>query len=556
MEPSRPLCSLRPPRSAPTLVLRTLALGLIVAVAGTAPARAQGFVYTLSDEGRLWINALFVEDLPGNSNEVGQNGGDFDKVWAEFAIDGTDRHIVRHDGRLYANGAKVKDLNDGSGAWRAVTVLDGSVYVLRSTGRLVRDQVHEHSFNDGDHSFVDMATDGVDIFALRSDGRVFRGWEQTNPPILRYRGSPDSTGEGDSTKKTWRKLRFDPVTGDLYAMRNDGRIAAADPDLVPDGETQEATVVAILPFGDEATSEKRYWDFEFFDDGVWLAVRGNGQVYRADDLVTPLVDLPGDSDESSKIYRNLLTVGTSTEGSFFTLRRDGSLFRDTGEEALIDFPEKGYRQLGFSLEQPDLGAAYNRRPVLTRYVTTVVTGDMLVQPVIATDVETASADLVVTVDETTLPPGAVWDDVARTITWRAVGPKGKYKVKVTVEDGQTKIVKSKITIKVVEPDTNLTKNLKPVVAKINKAVGLQGLPIVLPIFASDRDGDELTLTVDETKYPYTAGASFDTETNTFLWDSPVADDLGKVKLTFQVTDGTVTVKRKVTLDIKASLLSF
>ena len=49
--------------------------------------------------------------------------------------------------------------------------------------------------------------------------------------------------------------------------------------------------------------------------------------------------------------------------------------------------------------------------------------------------------------------------------------------------------------------------------------------------------------------------TFDGVTNTFHWD-PQISDVGKTKLKFFVDDGTVSKTVKVTLNVKASLLTF
>jgi hypothetical protein len=176
-------------------------------------------------------------------------------------------------------------------------------------------------------------------------------------------------------------------------------------------------------------------------------------------------------------------------------------------------------------------------------------------PILATDTDLASESLVVTVDETTLPEGAVFDDVARTITWDAP-VLGSYKIKVEVSDGVGNPVKVTYSIKVKDPDTNVDKNLAPRVSKIKNVQGLVGIELALPILATDPDGDPITITVDDTAEPFTLGATFDAKTNVFTWTDPALANIGTYKVKFNVSDGTKTVTLTVQIKIKSSLLGF
>ena len=103
---------------------------------------------------------------------------------------------------------------------------------------------------------------------------------------------------------------------------------------------------------------------------------------------------------------------------------------------------------------------------------------------------------------------------------------------------------------------NDTKNLAPRVSKIKNVQGLVGIPLVLPILATDPDGDTITMSVDDTAEPFTLGATFDAVTNVFTWTDPTLADIGTYKVKFNVSDGTKTVVLTVQIKIKSSLLGF
>jgi hypothetical protein len=190
---------------------------------------------------------------------------------------------------------------------------------------------------------------------------------------------------------------------------------------------------------------------------------------------------------------------------------------------------------------------------VTRTKATALEGESLSLSVLATDIEKTEAELTFTPDVETIPVGASWDAVTRTLNWPNPGPVGKYTFKLLVGDGQTKPVPSKNNIVVKPLDANELKNLKPIAGKVKKAQALVGTPLSLPILATDLDGDRLVLSVDESKPPFTLGATFDPETRLFEW-TPSLKGLGKHKVVFFVSDGIVTRKLSVKLRVISSLL--
>jgi hypothetical protein len=279
-------------------------------------------------------------------------------------------------------------------------------------------------------------------------------------------------------------------------------------------------------------------------------------VFREPNTLNPLIEL----NDNGEVFRELLALPASkgagtTDTSFLALREDGALFRETDVATIGDLPKAGYGDMALSLSPPDLTNIKNALPVVTKYTVLAVSGTPISFPILATDTDLAADQLVVTVDEATLPPGAAFDDVARTISW-AAPVKGTFKIKAQVEDGVGNPVKQTFQVKVKDPDANTEKNIVPKIGKIENVQGLVGIPLVLPILASDQDGDPLTITVDETAPPFTLGAVFDEGTNTFTWEDPALKDIGTYKVKFSGSDGTKTETSTVSIKIVSSLLTF
>jgi len=196
--------------------------------------------------------------------------------------------------------------------------------------------------------------------------------------------------------------------------------------------------------------------------------------------------------------------------------------------------------------------------VTTRYVVAAVAGEEVTFPVLATDVDLDAADLVVTEDpdRTKLPDDAVydWDAGTRTFTWSAPGPKGGHTFAVIVDDGVNKPRSERFKIKVSDPDAKPEKNKPPTFSRVKKVQALVNVELSLPVLATDRDGDGLTLSADTDGEPFlTGGATFDPGTGVFTW-TPSFDDLGKHKVIFFASDGEKTRKLKVRIDVVSSLL--
>ncbi len=553
----------RSPRSAarPLAPRRPALAAALLAVAALAPLPAasaqQAFVYGLTDDGTLTANATVLEKLPG---KVTADPATFGRIWWKVLVDGSDRWVLRLDGRVQKNGELLHELDYTTvfdGSWVDLDLIDDELWAMRNDGALARDGLVVVNLPAGDFFFQESVVRGPDIYTLRSDGAVYRNLELT--PAFQFEGGPGPiTGadDGEDGDTIWRALAVDPVDGTLHALRNDGKIAVGDPD--GEGDPPSGTLVADLPFDDMLNTESQaavlaaiYHELEFLDDGTWRALNGEGEIYEEGSHVTPVVDLPGGPfNGGSQLYIDMLGGAT-----FLTLRADGRLYVGTDEDPIVNLPKDDYRSLASSASPPDLTNFKNSRPVVTKTKAVLLEGDTGVSiPVLAADIEKTEDDLVFTVDPETVPAGATWNPTTRTLDWPDPGPAGKYSLKVTVDDGETMPVVSKNRI-VVKPLHDKPKNSKPQVGKVKKARALVGVPFVLPLVVTDLDGDMVTISVDETKPPFTLGATFDPMTNTFTW-TPTLEHLGKHKVKFVATDGIKARKAAVKLDVVSSLLGF
>ena len=524
--------------------LLTALLGALAA----SPSSGQAFVYALTTQGRVNVNAVEIENLPGGKNVTSSAVGVLDGAWTSLAIDGPDWWGLRDDGQVNKNGVKVHDLG-GEAGWRDILLMGGELWALRDDGRVSIDGMEATNFSDGDFEFNRFISDGTTVWTLRTDGRVHPDLDEA---LFRFNGPND---DGENTRRSWVAMAVSPADGMLYGLRRDGHLQVFDPDSVREGGLPDATAVVALPFPDGGDFDfgDQYQDLAFLEDGSWLALRLNGQIYTEGAPFTELVNLPGNPDDPAddETYVDILTVGMD----FLTLREDGKLYTNIDTTPLFELPKKSYKELTTGDELPDLSEVKTQKPVVMNYSVKGVTGEALMLPVIVSDIDTPEEDITVTADLTTVPDGATWDAMTRVLSWPAMGPAGKYSFKVTADDGANKIVNRTYKITVKDPDTNETKNTKPLTPKIKKAEPLDNELFELPILAYDRDGDELTISVDESVYPFTAGADFDPMTNVFTW-TPMIADVGKTTVKFTVNDGTVSKTFKVKLNVKASLLTF
>jgi hypothetical protein len=509
-------------------------------------------LYSLNEKGRLSLNATLLDSLPGSK-------------WVSLLVVGSDRYALKENGLVYKNGIKLykldcdddtnKDVDEGD--WLALVEVDGAIWALSRRGYLAKDGVCVTQLEEGDFQFEDLASGTSGTWSLRTDGAVFR--DTTFQKTFAFLAGPglDDAEEGEAEDTSWKSAAVGP-DDKVYALRADGKIVRGD--LLAEGEPiSNGTLIASLVFGNTASAATLYADLVFTENGNWNVVRGNGNVFIQPNTLSPAIELNGTPNNGSgQRYVELLPLPSgenTTDMSFIALRRDGKLYRETDEAAVAQLAKSNYGCLELSLDAPDLTNFKNALPVVTTYSIKAITGTAFSFPILATDTDRLEADLIVTLDPETLPAGADYDSKSRTVSW-ASPVKGKYKIKVEVDDGVGKPVKKTFSVQVKDPSTNPDKNAKPRGSKIKNVQGLVGMELRLPIHASDPDGDDLMISVDQSKEPFTRGASFDQKTNTFIWADPELSDIGTYKLQFKVFDGTKTITIKVTVKIVGSILGF
>jgi hypothetical protein len=540
---------------------RTSALAPLVAIALMACLASDvlaqsASLYGLNDKGQLTVNATVLDSLNGSK-------------WVDLVVMGSDRYALRDDGRVDMNGLKIykiecedgngNDVNEG--LWVALAWRDGSLWALSARGYLAKDGVCAAKFDQGDFLFTDLfagdTAGSVNTWSLRSDGAAYVN--TIAGVIFQFEGNPGldpKLGEGEASDTMWMSGAV-KKNGNIFAMRRDGTVVVGT-FLGGGGTPFSGTIAAELPFGNTANTATLYADLVFRTDDKWIAIRGNGKTYSQDNTLTAFIEFNGNSS-GNQIYVDLLALpvimGTTTDMSFFALRKDGKLYRETGVAAVAQLPKSGYGKLAVSMLPPDLTNAKNALPAVTTYGPQAVTGTPFSVPILATDTDKLSEDLIVTVTMETLPKGATYDPMTRMISWDSP-VKGKAKIKIEVDDGVGKPVKKTFKVNVRDPPSNPDKNVKPRSSKIKGTQALVGFEIRIPIQASDQNGDDLTYSVDETQEPFTLGATFDAKTATFIWSDPELAHIGSYTMQFMISDGIATVKRKVKVNLVSSFLGF
>ncbi len=516
-----------------------------------AAQETTSYVYSLNQHGKVSVNGVRIESLPG-SFDVHDDGDDGDAIedgderWWDMAVLGSDRFMLRRDGRVQKNGKKLVKLPKSTGdPWVSIIVTDnGSFYALRKDGPLWRDGLRLLDRHAGDLDYVDLATDGVSVFTLKTDGKIYR--DEDTAPLLHFMGP----GEEGTVGNQWRILQFHP-DGRLFGLRRDGIVVSADVPATVVDDPPNGSMEANLP-EDASNKDEYYRGFSFDADGTWYAVRRDGRLYSSLSSDSALVNLPGSgSSDGDRGYVDCLV----TDGRVLSLRGDGRLYVDTGPKAVVNLVKDRYRRLVVSDAPPILSKKANKRPVVTTYRVKANVGDALSIPVIVTDVDQPSDELVLTPDVDTLPAGAVWDAETRRIEWPDAGPAGHYTVVVRADDGVNKPAVGRFRIRVEETDTSPV-NRKPSGAKIRRARAFIGIDLELPILVHDRDGDALIVSVDTSKGPLPPGASFDPQTRVLRWAAPGVEEAGRHRFTFLIDDGTSVGRLRVKLRVVGSLLAF
>ena len=539
-----------------------LALAALLVLFAAPAARAQ-FVYGLTIDGKLALNGTVLDKLPS-----GYSSGSATKTeerWWALDVVGPNRWALRLDGRLFKNGKKLFDLPFSSFAflpfWVALDAVGEDVHTLSQAGLRAKNGVAVVNYAETDQankawpfSAILAPPDGLPtngaVLALRSDGAVFAG-TGVDLPALKFTAGAGPFGalDGESDFTAWVDLALDPLTGDVVALRADGKLYAAGLDFQdPDGMS-----IASLPIAPSPTNAGRYTKLGFAGDGSTRVLRRDGAVFDLGfSLLVPLMVYPGDGISDGELFLSFTFLGDDQ----YAVRSDGRVYRnDVVDKTFFKLPGSDYRVLAISEDLPDLTSFKNPQPKVARYAIKTVEGHAVTAPVLATDIELLPQQLDVSPNGD-LPEGVSLDEVPvvgggalHELSVASAGPVGKTVTKLFVTDGVTKPVKVAYPVVVKALDTDPLKNRKPLVSKLKLVQALVGFETVIPILADDEDEDPLTYTVNEAKYPFTAGATFGLEDGqpVFRW-TPAFEDLGKTSFQVTVSDGIA--KRKLTVKLK------
>jgi hypothetical protein len=546
--------------------LRPLALLLVLA----ASSAAQPYFYALNTSGKLTVNGTVLDKLPTDFDP--ETGQFFTQVWFGLDVEGSDRHALRYDGRLHTNGKKAAEFLMGLDGttiygWRTLDATPNAVHLLREDGLLVTGDVSVVTYPRGGFKFTKLVVQSVSdvdtVFALRWDGSIFSG-TSTSPVAKLTASELGEPNDGADETTLWSELALDLVNGKLLALRQDGELWSVDlVDIIPspspgagDGEIPGGIEVAELPFPAQPSVVDLYVDLAFGGD-TWRALNLKGEVYTSASVLEPLADYAG-GGLAGESFTSVIADGDDT----YALRGDGAMFTNTTEnDPLVNLTGDGYVKLVLGTLPPDLTSFKNPQPKASPYTVTLREGQAASVPVLVSDVEKLSSDLVVTVNpDAPLPPGVMFvekDDgnggLLRTLEWDGSGLPGTYPCKLIVDDGVTTPRKFTTNIKVKPLDVDPLKNKPPSPAGIKQVMALVGYEVSIPILADDLDGDAVEVTVNEDKYPFTAGAAFDTVTDTFTW-TPNLDDLGVKSVKFSFSDGLKTKTRTYKVKVISPLI--
>ena len=562
--PSIPRRRGRPASLLALFVLAALAWSLAVPGAGAQ------YIYGLTQDGRLAVNGAVLDKLPsGYSSGSGVNG---EQRWWALDVVGADRHALRLDGKLFKNGSKYVDLPYNPALinkyWVGLDVLADDVHALSEAGLYSKNGVsvvNYTEFDAGDKIWPftavlatppDAPSNGA-VLCLRRDGAVFSGLS-ADVPVLKFTGGTGPYGEsdGETAFSSWIGLAYDAMAGKVYALRSDGKIQQANVDF----GNPLGTPFAALPIVQAPTPANIYIRMSFSPAGELNVLRQDGAMFiPVQSILVPSVDYAGDGNSSAQSF---FAFGY-LDGSQYALRYDGRLFRDDDPgSSLFKLPNSGYFALALSNDPPDLTTFKNPQPKVARYAIKTVEGHSVTAPVLATDIELLPQQIAVTPNGD-LPEGISLDEVPvvgggalHELSIASAGPLGKTTTKLLVSDGVTKPVKVAYPVVVKALDTDPLKNRKPMVSKLKLVQALVGFETVIPILADDVDEDPLTYTVNETKYPFTAGATFGLEEGqpVFRW-TPAFEDIGKTSFQVTVSDGTAKAKLTVKLKVVGSLVA-
>lgn len=550
-------------------LLRVVTLVCALVAAGEPPeARTDETVYSVyaqNPAGKLSVNGTVLDRLPGDFQATDWGVYYPDEGWSALALDGQRRYSLRRDGIVRSDGSKLHELpfeKELGSYWFAMAVSGGTTWCLRQDGLVCVGGDVLAKLPTDVFAFSQIVARGGHVWTLRTDGAIFQ--DDDDHPVYRLVGGPGAASllpDGMAYDSEWIAMALHPSEDYAYAMRVDGVIRRAD--LADPGSfASEGEGVAALPFylDTDADGDHRYdqfpllddayVDLEFKDNGVWVALAGDGRVYISKSSTTALVDFPGEALDLDDAYTDLATA----DGAFWAVRTDGYVYRGDEDVPRLTLPAGGYGRIAVSSAPPNLGDADEHPPKCVVYTTRTLAGRPLDVPVMATDVETPSADLVVT--PTSLPSdssgsSATWDAANRVLRWHAPQVPGKYRFEFKVEDGHA-VSRFVFKLNVLAPDADPLVENEPTRPAIDGARPIIGRPFSFTVIADDVDGDAVAVSADAKEYPFDAGATFDPVTRRFEW-TPAATDQGNRTAKFRISDGTKERTLKVKLSVRQGL---
>ncbi len=420
---------------------------------------------------------------------------------------------------------------------------------------------------DAESFFVDLLDTPFGVFALRLDGTLFD--VELGTRVGRLDAGPGVTGAANGTTgdTSWVRLAYDGATGEVLALRADGKLVTVDVFEIPLGPLADGSLVllgveagsllAMLPATPETIVQRAnaYVDLEIAGADDWYVLRRDGAVFGPESSVLPFLAPVGAAnfvgapfgapflgpDSTGNPFMDLALYG----GTPWRVRSLGQLY--AGADLLDALLGVRFVRLAISDTEPDLSDIRNQRPTVAVYKTRVVEGEDIAVPVLALDVDKPTDELVIEVDLSGLP-GATYDPATNTVSLAGGIPAGSAFFDVRVDDGgPQKPVRQRLRIKALAADTDPERNRPPTPTRTSKVRALVGVELVLPILATDRDGDPLTITPDG-KGVFERGATFDPGTNVLTW-TPACLDVGRREAVFRISDGQATRKLRVKIAV-------
>jgi hypothetical protein len=505
---------------------------------------AQGpFMYTLNSSGNVSVNGNKIITLKTSYNP--NNPLLYpDQAWRDLLVLDGNQLALRGDGLVVSNGAKLFQwpIPINLYFWTQLKFSNGSFYGLRQDGKLAVNKDTVATLPVDNYYFTSLQVANGATYALRSDGNVYKNSGTT--PFFQFRAGNGLGGgsDGDEPDTVWYSIRVDPTGLFLYALRTDGQLYRGQLLSSASGVTLDNS----FPFPNSNYNyADLYLDFEFGNAaGDWIVLRSNGMTYRAPNALSEFINYPGGGNGVYYVDLSVLS------NEFFALRSDGKTYSQNSTNVIVKLTGSDYGRIVMSTAAPNLAGSKNIAPYVAVYTIPINTDSPVKVPVIATDVETPTDELVVT--PVSWPTGAVWDANAWDFAWTTPTNKGNYTFSYAVDDGKGSAKTYKSTVQVKLPDTDPAKNKPPYLPKINNAGALVGEEYRVYIPLNDPDGDTVTATVDTNTYPFNVGAAYNPVTSEFTW-TPRSYDLGKKTVAFTLSDGVTMKKLNLKIQVNSPL---